>query len=651
MDRYELHAQLEPWLWSPGCPVAISRGSLWVDSNTGQKVAQLQLAVLSRRTVTGCTVELSCLDRRGRELEGRTWRYQGLQAADGSFFGQETAIPLPDHRTHRIGVRVTEVRFQEGGWAGPESLWEPLPASGDIGSLFSDPAMAEEYRLAIGEPCVLAPRMYHDLFLCACGCVNLGEDAPCRRCGRTFPQLASAMAPEYLEGRLAERRAREKEEADRVLRAEEKARRRKDSRKYLLTALIAAVVLGLLAWATPTVILPRLRLEQAYSQAQALMEQGSYQEASAAFAALADHKDSEALARECLYLRAVALREEGQYALSLEQFQALGDYADSREQAEQTHQQWLEAEYLAARALVEAKAYPAAAAAFEALGDYRDAADWVVECHMLQREGDYALALTAMESGRYTEAEGMFLALEDYLDSAELALRCHQLQQELDYAQALAAQKEGDLEAAEAGFEALGDYEDSAERLIAVRYTLGCQLVQQEDWSAAVEKLSLCGSYQSTDWFLKQAKMGYCKENPNRDDPKTLEYLKELKAAYFQGAAALYEEVFGWKAQIVAFCDSDQPHAQETVSKFGTIYAHFVITGGEPGQSTDIRTVMTVPGGFQGTVYHPGCADGYAGYTSFAFDTPATAPTGTLGFYVYDSNGKLLCSGFIQVTG
>lgn len=657
MEQYQERFRLLPWVYGEGCPVIIPEGLLLMDAG-GRKLSRVTLMNLAEREVASAELELQCVGPCGEDLCSVSCIAEGANAPCGAVFGGDYAIADP--ATEMLHAAVRAVTFSDGSrWESHGGRWDPLPEPRAVEQLFQEPELAAEYRAAVGEPCVQAPRMYQGLFLCACGTINLSADEPCRGCGRTFPELASAMNPDYLTARREERLAREEaqrqrqaaREADRKqLQKEEAKQHRKEGGKFFLIALIAVVILGLLAWVIPTQVVPYVRFGQAYAEAEQLLEQEQYDMAHQSFAALGDYSDSQQMAQEALYRKAQALRAEGKYPEAIAQFEALGNYNDSAALVEETHAEWLEANYQAARELVEAKAYPAAAAAFEALGDYKDAAQWVVECQMLQREDDYAIALAAMEEGRYLDAVKFFEDLRGYRDSADLAEQCRQLQRERDYAEAVAMLEAGDYAGAEEAFRALGSFEDSQDLLLDARYHLGCQLLEQEKYAEAVEKLSLCGDYQNTDWNLKNAKMGYCRTHADRNDAKTLSYLKELKAVYFQGAKALYDEIFGWKVEITSFSNKEWGDNQETLSKYGVLYVHFELTGGEPGQSLVLRTVLTVPGGNRGTIYHNDVKDGYKGYSSFWFHDPDRAPTGTLTFQAYDESGKLLCTGSVKVT-
>ena len=657
MSQYQECFRLLPWVYGEGCPVIIPEGVLLQDA-AGQKLARVSLMNLDSRSVASAELEIQCVGPCGEDLGAVICAVEGLDAAAGAVFGGDFLVSDP--ATELMHAAVRAVQFVDGSrWESKGGRWDPLPEPRAVEQLFQEPELAKEYKMAVGDPCLQAPRMYQGLFLCACGTINLDPDAPCRGCGRTFPELASAMNPEYLQAKRearhaweeAKRQREEVREAERKkLRKEEAKQHRKEGGKFFLIALIVVVILGVLAWVIPNVVIPQVRFGDAYAEAERLLEDGRYDEAHQGFAALGDFSDSRQMAQESLYRKAQALRMEGAFQEAIDQFEALGDYADCRQQAEDTRAEWLEADYQAARELVDAGAYPAAAIAFEALGDYKDAPQWVVECQMLQREDDYARATAAMEAGEYADAREMFLALGEYRESSRLAEECRSLKQAEDYANGCAALDAGDYETAIALLEPLGSYEEAPDKLMEAHYGNGLKLLAEEDYTGAIRELGFCGTYKSTDWNLKQAKMGYCKTHADRNDEKTLSYLKELTAIQFQGAKTLYNEIFGWKVEVTSFSNKEWGEDQETLSKYGVLYVHFKLTGGEPGQSLVLRTVLTVPGGNRGTIYHNDVKDGYTGYSSFWFHDPDRAPTGTLTFQAYDESGRLLCTDSVKVT-
>ena len=646
MDRYTEISRSDERTWGDRCPVLAERWCIWRDNETGAATGQVQILSLVMPRVIGVNVHLECFGANGEALGGRDYRIEGT----GLRFGMETALPLPDPNTEKLLPIVTSVSFSDGSiWYATGGQWGIVPQPEQLGAYLPDPELQREYRDVVGRPCYNAPSLWGELFQCVCGGVSLGHQ--CRDCGRTYEAMAGCLDPNYLQHLIGQRQHAAAMEAEKKRKAEEKKARRKAARKTFLIAMVVVLVLGALGILTPTVILPRIRNGQSYSAAMTALEEGRYDDAHAGFLALGDYKDSQEMALETRFQEAVCLYECGKFPDAIAVFETLGDYRDADERAEAVLEAWHEHDYLAARSLVDAGAYPAAAAAFEALGDYRDSAQWVVECQMLQRDYDYKQALSIMESGDYITARELFLALGDYLDSQDKAYECFTIQQSLDYATACAAVEAGDYAAAIPILEALGeDYEDVAQQLLVAHYNLGLEYLAAEKFEDAVEHLNCCGTYQQTAWHLNTAKMGYAKTHQDRNDPKTLEYLKELKAIYFQDAKTLYDQIFGWKVEVTAFSNDSKGTPQNTISKYGNMYVHFKVTGGEPGAKFTLRVQVTPPGSNVNTMYFEKIGDGFQGYSYVWYHDPDRAPTGTLTFLAYDDTGRLLCSASVQVT-
>ena len=646
MDRYTEISRSDERTWGDRCPVLAERWCIWRDNESGAATGQVQILSLVLPRVIGVTVHLECFSAAGEALEGRDYRIEGT----GLRFGMENALPLPDPNTVKLFPMVTAVSFSDGStWKAAGGQWGIVPQPEQLSTYLPDLELQREYRDAVGRPCYNAPSLWGELFQCVCGGMSLGHQ--CRDCGRTYEAMAGHLDPDYLRQLIGQRQQAAAMEADKKRKAEEKKARRKAARKTFLVALVVVLVLGALGVLTPTVILPRIQNGQGYSAAMTALKEGRYDEAYAGFLALGDYKDSREMALEARYIQAQELYENGKFAEAIAVFETLGDYRDADEQAIAVRESWNEHDYQAALALVDAGAYPAAAAAFEALGDYKDSAQWVVECQLLQRDYDYKQALSVMEAGDYMGARELFLALGGYLDSQDKAAECFSAQQALDYAAAMEALEAKDYATALPLLERLGEsYEDVAQKLVICHYALGLQHLAAEEFEDAVEHLSYCGNYQQTPWNLNLAKIGYARTHQDRNDPKTLEYLKELKTIYFQDSLTLYNQIFGWKVEVTAFSNDPNGTPQETLSKYGKMYVHFKVTGGEPGAKFTLRVLVTVPGGNRGTVYYESISSGYEGYASFWFDDPDRAPTGMLTFQAYDESNRLRCSASVLVT-
>ena len=202
MEQYQEHFRLLPWVYGEGCPVIIPEGVLLQDP-AGQKLARVSLMNLDSRSVASVELEIQCVGPCGEDLGAVVCAVEGLGAAAGAVFGGDYWISDP--ATELMHAAVRAVQFADGSRGESKGgRWDPLPEPRAVELLFQEPELAKAYKEAVGEPCLQAPRMYQGLFLCACGTINLSADKPCRGCGRAFPELASAMNPDYLTARREE---------------------------------------------------------------------------------------------------------------------------------------------------------------------------------------------------------------------------------------------------------------------------------------------------------------------------------------------------------------------------------------------------------------------------------------------------------------
>ena len=107
------------------------------------------------------------------------------------------------------------------------------------------------------------------------------------------------------------------------------------------------------------------------------------------------------------YKKAESLLASGQYEEASAAFKALGDYKDSRQRIEDCKTAEIEADYQAANKLVEEKRFEDAITAFENLEDYKDSKDKITEVK-------YLSAIALENAGNYDEAIAAFQMLGDY---------------------------------------------------------------------------------------------------------------------------------------------------------------------------------------------------------------------------------------------
>ena len=420
---------------------------------------------------------------------------------------------------------------------------------------------------------------------------------------------------------------------------------RKRSRKALpviISILILAIVLAVL---TPTVILPEIRRVQAYNSAEEMLQSGMHDEACAAFSALGDYKDARIMALESRYQKADYLSNLQNYEEAIAIWLELGSYSDSADRARQAEYYWKDGDYQFAISLMEDGQFPFAADIFASLGNYQDSIVLAENCRLLQLEAEYRAAEEALAACNYPVAIDRFKELGDYADS-------HDRYREASYKYGCRLMEEHKYEHALRRFSDADGFEDAESMIIDAHYRYGSRLLDEEKYESAICHLSQCPGYQNADRKLLEAKYGYVKANMVRTNTTTQSYLKTLVAENYPGAQRLYNELYAWKVEIIAYNNSPYNSTvnQSTVSKYGPMCIHFKVTGGEPGATINLVGNLIAPNGQSGNVYFNSCSDGDTMYATFEYYQPAYGATGTLSLRIYDSDGNLMASGSVRVT-
>lgn len=423
------------------------------------------------------------------------------------------------------------------------------------------------------------------------------------------------------------------------------AERKRKVRKALLVAIPILILTIVLAVLTPTVILPEIHRAQAYDAAEEMLAAGMHDDASAAFSALGDYRDSRIMALEARYQKAEYLASLENYEEAIAIWLELGSYSDSAARADQAVFDWKDDDYQAARRLMEEGQFLAAADAFAALGDYMDSISLVEECKLLQKDADYQSADAALAAGDYAAAIEQFKALGTYADAQERF-------RSASYEYGCLLLEEGKYEQAIRRLNDASGYEDAGEKKNQAYYLYGCALLKDGKYDAAITQLGKCGDYKDAADQILKAKYGYVQANMSRTNSTTQAYLKTLISENYSGAQKLYNELYAWKVEIIAYNNSpyNSTTTQSTISKYGTMCIHFKITGGEPGASIDLVGNLTAPNGQNGNIYFNGCKDGDTQCAYFEYYQPAYGATGTMTLRIYDSEGNLMATGSVRVT-
>lgn len=608
-ERYSRLFMLPTNLYSEGSPVLIEAGALLRDNITGSVLAQLKIKSLNSKVIKAMTVGIIPCDIAGRRLSDAVMhQYLDMNFGRDSEFGQKNAIALPDPATRSFKVYVSEAVFGDNSiYSAPECEWTPLNvAQKPVGHtvLNSDPELFKQFRMTYDPQCTYnyAPKVERDLWFCSCQAINRSNEAVCHNCGQKYLPLESIdikALKAARDKRVAEERRQAEEavaEAERQRREEEAkakeaarlaAERRKKITKRVSIIASAVLLVAFLVYATGWHLIPYIK----YTNAVKAMEAQSYDEAYDAFIALGDFSDSADKAMYCrieiTYLEAVALKDAGEYKKAADIFTSLGDYSDSKALAKESN-------YLYADSLLNSGKYEEAYSAFCALGAFKKGVNVVYKDSTTKaQEAKYRYGLACFESADYKNAVEAFELAGDYKEALAKLPEAKYL-----YADSLVGSS--DLKEASDLYKELGDYKDSTELYKKTYYQYGLKMLKEKKWGEAINVFTQLDNYEDSQSNLKEAKYGFVLANKNSSNQITYKYLEELKETKYRDSEEIYESLYAWSVELVAFNtdENDYKTILSSVSRKNK-YLHFEfrVQGGPHRQSITLTHKIYWPNG------------------------------------------------------
>lgn len=113
-ERYEkLFSSYEKY-YSVGSPALIVAEAILKDNKEDKVKAQLKFQNIYNKSIKAVNISIRAYDSFGRELEGiEEYQYADLCVYQGSYWGQDKAITLPNDLTRTIKVSIHSVIFQD----------------------------------------------------------------------------------------------------------------------------------------------------------------------------------------------------------------------------------------------------------------------------------------------------------------------------------------------------------------------------------------------------------------------------------------------------------------------------------------------------------------------------------------------------------
>ncbi|MCM1167263.1 MAG: DUF6273 domain-containing protein [Lachnospiraceae bacterium] len=318
-------------------------------------------------------------------------------------------------------------------------------------------------------------------------------------------EKSAVLARQSVERAEKERKAAEEEQLRLAAQRETAQKRRGIFKKTAVIAGAAAVVIAVSA-----IIGQNISLSQKYKSASAMSDEGDFDGAEKAFAALGNYSDSRERVLEMRYLKAAELVESGDYENAQNCLMTLGSYSNSKELLDKI-------KYETARQKLENGEFDSAYALFYEIRGYSDSRE--MACAALYQKAEKLLA-----DGKTEDAESEFLRVYEYSDSADrvrqirvdravkliesgqleeavAALKrldgedAEQMRSDAKYMYAEILETEKNYDEAIAAFESISGYKDSAERAKKVRYDRALGYINSGDLNRAEAEFKFLGDY------------------------------------------------------------------------------------------------------------------------------------------------------------
>ena len=151
---------------------------------------------------------------------------------------------------------------------------------------------------------------------------------------------------------------------------------------------------------------------------------------------------------------------------------------------------------------------------------------------------------------------------------------------------------------------------------------------EKEKSIEAVPIFKELGNYSDSIDQWKAAMYSYVLAHKNNNNETTYEYLQALSKANYKNCKEIYESLYAWTATIVINNSAtDKTTKQSSISSYDTIYCHYTILGGPPGETFKLKAIARWPWGSNQTCkWNDNSYEwrrGDSGYTSWYFYSPA----------------------------
>lgn len=182
-ERFSQLYKLQDNLYISGAPIIISAGSLLMDTETDNVIAQLKFHSISNKIIKAIKISLSAYDISENDLQAvENYQYLDLHITNGQYFGQNKAIVFPEKITRSFAIKNISVIFLDKTyWNWDSSVkMDVLPTQQRLSSYLNNSELEKQYSIITNGQAEYVPSYYSDLWFCTCGEANNG--AKCTKC-------------------------------------------------------------------------------------------------------------------------------------------------------------------------------------------------------------------------------------------------------------------------------------------------------------------------------------------------------------------------------------------------------------------------------------------------------------------------------------
>ncbi len=636
-ERYQTISSAEQYLYSPSCPVWVSRYQISWDTQSSARLLQCRMVNVSEKSISAVYLRVLCRDAQGQDITTlHLVPITGLYITPGAIFGDDKIVTLWPKRTAYAEIYPERVCFSDDtAWNEQEPMdYLAIPAPSQVQPL--DRAYPQ-LALAAREGGVRNDfyfRQLKNLWLCTCGVPNSNQMPLCRHCGAERAWLEQHMDPEnivqptpvvkepepepepapvaaaplekfdlvsYLNAEPMQPSAEDefpdiqtypsKEDVEDDYYDDEEEEEKKPERSR--AGRIAAIVLAVLLFLGVGGYLIAKQFLGPYSTYQKAVEaENTAAELVKSTSELAEQEDADKQLIREQYESAI-----GGYQDAITLYEEVPDYEDSQERVEACKVQI---------GLTKMR-----------MGDYEDAYEDLKQFPDYQvyaADCLYSLGVLAYNGGDYDGAWTYVGRLQQEYPDYENLQQLHDCccyefgKTELERVNFSSDRSEYPefYNKAKDWFTQAGSYSNSDEMILYCDYYLADLLLQEAEeygdtqrYLDAAEAFRMLGTYSDSDQRRKECLYDYCMAVNNLDDADCARYLTELAAEDYPGAQQLLEELSRLEVTVDVLYGDNAAPSKLLIRQLEDVAIRYHVTG--YGTATvEITMVYTIPGAGSG---------------------------------------------------